>query len=88
MHDTPLRYTLLWPAGLALGTTVHAVPFHCSVKLALSKVPTAMHMVAEVHDTALRNPPLPDSAGVVCRDQVVPSHLMATGAYTPPPKKA
>ncbi len=88
MHDTALRSTLLWPVGLGLGTMAHAVPFHCSVKLALPEVPTPMHIVTAVHDTPLKNPPLPGSAGVVWRDHVVPSHFIATGAYTPPPKKA
>ena len=80
MHDTPARSTLFSAVGLGLGTAVHAVPFHCSVmpRSPGFDVPTAMHMVGVVHETAFRNPP-PAGLGVVSRVHVVPFELSATG---------
>ena len=76
MHDTPFRSTLVWPVGLGLGTTVHTVPFHCSVnpRSPPPDVPTAMHVVGAVHETALRNPP-PAGLGVASSVQVGPFEL-------------
>ena len=89
MHDTAFSSTLVWPVGLGLGTTVHALPFQCSVRPRSPPldVPTAMHTDDAVHETALRNPP-PAGLGVVSSAQVVPFELSATGVYVLAPKYA
>ncbi len=87
MQDTPLKDTLVNPEGFGLATADHAVPFHCSIR-PLSPpppLPTAVHVVDEVHETAWRYPP-PTGSGVVSRLQVAPFELKATGAYTLLPK--
>jgi hypothetical protein len=63
------------------------VPFHFSVmpRSPGFDVPTAMHMVDAVHETALRKPP-PAGLGVVSRVHVVPLEVSASGVYVLLPK--
>ncbi len=84
VHDTPYRPPLVPPAGFGAVLTVQAVPFHTSAKgtplgaAASSYMPTAMQVLAVLHDTAKR--PLfvaPLGFGVVLIVQAVPFQLSA-----------
>ena len=63
VHDTADRLLSGDPAGLAVGSTVHFVPFQASAKV-ISRPslfpysPTAVQAVAEVHDTPDRESPV------------------------------
>ena len=52
---------MLWPAGFGVDTMAQAVPFHCSARVSFpsSALPTAMHMVDVVQETALKKGPMP-----------------------------
>jgi hypothetical protein len=54
-HDTPDREVYELPVGLGVGWIAQPVPFHrsanASVPELLVKYPTAVHAVADVHDT-------------------------------------
>ena len=77
-HDTALSSTPWGAAGGGLGTTDHAVPFHDSTSVFSAFElfvywPTAVHAVADTHDTPLRIPPSAGD-GLGTTDQVVPFH--------------
>jgi hypothetical protein len=74
------------------GSSVQAVPFHCSAtvptvllnELSANAAPTAVHAVAEVHDTPVRKLfGAPAGAGTGCMLQLVPSHLSAMTCPAP-----
>ena len=84
MHETPLRSTLVCPAGFGVDTTVHVVPFHSSDMLAVppAEFPTPMHTVDDVQETAVNCEATPRPVvGTVWAVQVVPFQLAAVGAY-------
>lgn len=58
-----------------------AVPFQDSTRVALSYAPTAMHEMAETHDTPAR-PSLPAGAEEI--DQAVPFHDSMRVLLAPP----
>jgi hypothetical protein len=67
------------PAGLGVDSIAHLVPFHRSANVASPTVsldpPTAVHAVAEVHDTALKKLCVaPAGVGTDWIDQLVPFH--------------
>ena len=55
-HDTELRVSPVVAGAFTLGTTVHVVPFHCSMRLPPPgprfSEPTATQKVEVVHDTS------------------------------------
>jgi hypothetical protein len=75
-QDTLPRPLLIPPRGL--GTTDHLVPFQDStrarVERPLSKLPTAVHAVAEIHDTPPRVLLFADGLRLGTTDQLVPFH--------------
>ena len=56
LHDTPNSTGELAPLGWGMGWTAQLVPFQCSanapLELRVTKNPTAVHELAELHDTA------------------------------------
>jgi hypothetical protein len=80
--------------GLDMTWTDQLVPFQRSATkvLPLAKLmgagPTAMHAVAEVHDTPLNDPDVPPGLGVVWTDQPVPFHRSASVVPPGPPPTA
>src|ERR1700683_2982366 len=64
-HETP--YSRLWvePTGLGARWIVHLAPFQCSMSAWSSADPTAMQLVADVHETACRELNKRDSSGGV-----------------------
>jgi hypothetical protein len=56
-----------------LGTTLHVVPSHDSIRLfTFPEIPTATQSVADTHDTPLRVATLPDGVGLGTTDHPVP----------------
>jgi hypothetical protein len=90
VQETPNRAVPGAPAGLGVGWMVQFVPFHCSARVAVGlpklsvRAPTAVHAMADVHDTAAREPP-PAGFGVCWMRQVVPSHRSASGPFADVP---
>src|SRR5215470_6661520 len=78
---TPPRVMFWAPAGLGVAWTCQVRPFHRSARV-LARVwfPTAVHAVAEVQDTPLRNALRPAGAGLKVGTirQVWPSHRSAS----------
>jgi hypothetical protein len=71
--------------GLGAGTTVHAVPFQCSVRVLLPAgvlaMPTAHASLAEVVASDVMSPVVPRGrAGLAAADQAVPFHRSNSGA--------
>jgi hypothetical protein len=79
IQDTPER-VLLAVDGLGLGTTDHVVPFHDSIRVLLGPLtvrlwlPTAVHAVAETHDTLERKLRVALGLGLGTTDHAVPFH--------------
>ena len=83
VHETPSRLEVLAPVGFCVVWIVHVAPFQRSAKvlvaLPLDEDPTAVHAVAEMHDTAcsvLEVAPL--GLGVRNAFQAVPSQVAAS----------
>jgi len=79
VHDTPRRLLLGGPLGLGVVWIVQLVPSQRSANVPPLPMlgpdsPTAVHAVADVHETAFRLPPL----GVVWVVQVLPSQRSAS----------
>jgi hypothetical protein len=73
-HDTPSRPLLVAPAGLGVRWIDQLVPFHRSASVSslpvrLVKNPTAVHDVAEAHDTPANWLFTPTVVGVGCTAQ-------------------
>jgi hypothetical protein len=86
VHDTPARLTKPPPEPdeRGLDWTDQLVPFQRSTNAELLNQPTAVHAVADVHDTPSR--PLvvvPAGLGTVWIDQLVPFHRSANGRELP-----
>jgi hypothetical protein len=82
-HDTEVR--MGDGPGLGVDWMVHAVPFHRSASVPRLESPTAMHAVADVHDTPEK--PLdcaPAGSGVDCTAQEVP--FQRSASVTPVPE--
>ena len=72
-HDTPFSSTLFAPDGKGVGWTDHLVPSQRSTRTdPVPEIPTAVHAVGEVHETAHS---VPESDGLRWTDQRVPSQL-------------
>jgi hypothetical protein len=63
VHETEARDDDFAPAGVGVDWIAHVVPFHRSasvrydgryLELAIRYCPTAVHLVADVHETAFR----------------------------------
>ena len=87
VHDTPAKKA---SAELSRGVAWmdQVFPFHASARgrplLALLLPPTAMHMVAEAHDTRASELDIaPAGFGVAWMDQVFPFHASARGRLMP-----
>jgi hypothetical protein len=87
MHDTLNSVDVFAPVGFGVASTVHVFPFHFSatVKEALEvvfkklEVPTAVHAVAEMHDTLISSGFVaPAGVGMGWIAQAVPFHRSAT----------
>jgi hypothetical protein len=84
-HDTPSKPAAPAPTGFGVVWTDQVAPFHRSASgsdppLALAAPPTAVHAVAEVHDTPLRVDALaPTGTRVDWIAQVTPFHRSARG---------
>ena len=82
-HDTPWRMALVDPAGFWVPWTVQLAPFQRSASVTspeppLRKLPTAVHAVEEVQDTAFKNPVVFDGVDIGCTAQLVPFHPSAS----------
>ena len=73
-QETPLKKSPCVSEGVGVDWTVHVVPFHRSASSAEAVLPTAVHALGEVHETAFRNAPGLAEVGVDWMLQVVPSH--------------
>src|SRR5215471_17481880 len=66
VQATPFRSLTPWPGGLGVGWMCQVWPFHRSARVpdglpgGTRRPPTAVHADGEVHDTAVRNHPLPE----------------------------
>jgi len=77
VQETPLNSVLLEEKAGLVGWIVHFVPFQRSASACTgwgndAEVPTAVHALAAVHDTALRSPVAPGGLGVGVIDHVGP----------------
>src|SRR3954447_10638528 len=84
-HDTPVRTPYVVPVGLGVRLIVQLVPFHASENALFVDVPpnpTAMHLVAERHDT-LSRALSPAGRGVALTLQALPFHASARGRLPP-----
>ena len=83
MHETPLSPLAVAPAGFGVFSIDQVVPFQRSASGsggpgARLMVPTAVHSVGEVHETALSElPSAPIGLGADWTDQLVPFQRMA-----------
>jgi hypothetical protein len=73
-QETPVRKLNCVPGGLGMDWTVHVVPSHRSASSPEAVLPTAVHALGEVHETAFRKAPGLAEVGVGWMRQVVPSH--------------
>jgi hypothetical protein len=82
VQDTPSRELRVAPGGLGVVCTVQLVPSQCSASVATPPpdrtLPTAVHDVAAVQDTAARL--LAPELGVGSAVQVWPFHTSASGS--------
>jgi hypothetical protein len=85
LHDTLARLLATAPAGLGVDCSFQVVPFHLSAKVTsesealLKEEPTAIHAVAELHDTPASFVTIaPAGSGVACTVQAVPFHTSAS----------
>jgi hypothetical protein len=86
LHDTLLRVLAMAPAGLGVDCSFQTVPFHLSANVTseeealLKDDPTAIHAVAELHETPASFVTIaPAGSGVACTVQAVPFHTSARG---------
>ena len=83
VHATPDNESFEVPVGLGVAWMFQVVPFHDSASVVelwveLSDAePTAVHAVAEAHDTEFRDALVPGGLGVVRMLQAVPFHASA-----------
>jgi hypothetical protein len=82
VHDTPVKYDETVPEGLGLGTTVQALPFHCSTRVPSPTTPTAIQKLDEVQLTAV-SPAAPLVAGLDITAHCEPFHCSCKGAVAP-----
>ena len=78
VHDTPDRELEVAPLALGVGWIAQLLPFQSSASVAPPPPPTAMHSLAEMHETSLS--PLEPDVGVDWIAQLVPSQCSATAA--------
>jgi hypothetical protein len=83
VHDTPFRAMVVAPAGLGVLWIVQLVPSQISASvrwvLPTSYDPTAVHAVADVHDTPFRAMVVAlAGVGVLWIVQLVPSQISAS----------
>jgi hypothetical protein len=85
LHDTLPRVLAMAPAGLGVDCSFQVVPFHLSANVTsalevwLKDAPTAIHAVAEVHDTPASFVTIaPAGLGVACTVQAAPFHTSAS----------
>lgn len=84
VHATPFSWTSVAGVGLGIVSALQLVPFQLSAIATLRPLtialPTAVHAVAEVHETALNEAPvLPEGTGTGWSVQLVPFQRSATG---------
>jgi hypothetical protein len=83
VHDTPLRLAYAAPVGVGVDWIDQLVPSQRSTNGPFPMWPTAVHAVAEVHDTPFSMAP-PVGLGVDWIVQRVPSHRSAKVSSSPP----
>jgi len=84
LHDTSDSQVCRAPVGLGVVWIFQDVPFHASANVPLRSLPTAVHAVADVHDTpdSTENP---GGLGVAWIFQDVPFHASANVPLGPLP---
>jgi hypothetical protein len=87
VQDTSPSTLNIAPLGFGLGWMLHVVPFHCSTSVAsvlvASVKPTAVHAVADEHETSVSKADTPVGFAVVSIVQAVPFHLSARVVAVP-----
>jgi hypothetical protein len=84
VHDTADRLLLVAPLGMGTVWIVQVLPSQPSARVAPAPLfPTAVQVVAEVHETAFRLPPL--GVGVVWVVQALPSQRSTNVPALPDP---
>src|ERR1700676_2477337 len=89
VHDTPVRNASPPPLGVGDGSIAQPLPFQLSARVAyvpvlLCCIPTAMHCVAEMHETlASRLRCAPDGLGMDRIDHFVPFQCPARVSVPP-----
>ncbi len=89
VQDTPEKPLDCAPDGFGVDWTAQVVPFHRSVSVTPTpelsvKLPTAVQLEADEHDTAFKNVPCaPGGSGIDWTRHVVPSHRSANAWNVP-----